>query len=79
MELMTVEEFKRDATKNKEKYVGHAVVVQQKDGKFLVGIIRDVDEKGLKIKPLFLFERFDVAMEFAKMLEEMEEKPSYIM
>jgi len=54
-------------------------VVQQKDGRFLVGIIQDVDKKGLKIKPLFLFERFDVAMEFAKMLEEMEEKPSYIM
>jgi len=83
MEWMTVDEFKRDVLENKEKYLGRVVVAAEKGG-FLVGIIKDADERGLKIVPLLLFREFEAAEKFARMLaktleREGEKSPGYIM
>ena len=81
---MTPEEFKRDALKHKEKYLGQIIITKEKRG-YLVGTITEIRRNGLKIKPIARFKSFRAARKFVLLLlrfceppEPRNEPPSYI-
>jgi len=82
MEKMTIEEFKKDVLKNKEKYIGQFVIIKEKNKKYMVGIVKDVKKTGLKVFPIIYFKTFRDAKKFmlilSKILKNHEEIPSYI-
>jgi len=78
---LTSEQFRKDALKNKEKYIGQIVITRERDKGYLVGAIMDVRKNGLKILPIARFKTFRSAKEFVSMLFQLlkdEEPPSYI-